>query len=80
MPIRYNFAKMYWAEDRKDMKWPEDYETFFGSFGLPFNTLTHVGHCTLDYGCKYGDEDCPIVLGTVKPVFKGDHYELELAD
>jgi len=79
MPIRYNFAKMYWSEDRT-MKWPEDYEKFFAAFGLPMDTLVHVGHCTLECGCKYGDEDCPIVVGTVKPVFKGDHYELEAID
>lgn len=77
MPVRYNFAKMYWSEN-KQLKWPEDYETFFGAFNLPHNTLTHVGHCT-DNHCKYGDEDCPVATGKVLPVFRhDDDWELEL--
>ena len=81
MPLRYDFSKMYWNEKvTAGMKWPEDYEKFFASFGLPGDTLIHVGHCTLDCGCKYDDDDCPIVVGTVKPIFKGDFYDLELID
>lgn len=25
---------------------------------------THVTHCCDQHGCKYGDEDCPVVLKT----------------
>lgn len=24
---------------------------------------THIGHCCIIHGCKYGDEDCPVVNG-----------------
>ncbi len=72
---------MYWKDDlRKDMKWPEDFEKYFSNFGLPGDTLVHLGHCTLTHGCKYLDEDCPIENGIVKPIFKGDPYELELIE
>lgn len=27
--------------------------------------LVHQGHCCLAHGCKYGDKDCPVVLGKV---------------
>ena len=30
------------------------------------NTGVHVIHCCSKCGCKYGDKDCPVVLGTVK--------------
>ena len=26
----------------------------------------HKGHCCKVHGCKYGEEDCPVVLGKVK--------------
>lgn len=26
----------------------------------------HVTHCCKRHGCKYGDEDCPVVLGTAQ--------------
>lgn len=25
---------------------------------------THAAHCCKRHGCKYGDEDCPVVLGS----------------
>lgn len=78
MPVVYDFSKMYWAEDNH-MSWPDDYETFFAGFGLPYNTLVHVGHCTVNGGCKYGDKFCPIETGKVKPVFfTDDEGELDL--
>lgn len=74
--MKYDFTAMYWAEE-KLLKWPEDYETFFAAFDLPVNTLVHVGHCTLEGGCKYGDDDCPIFTGKVEPIFTlDDEYEL----
>lgn len=27
---------------------------------------THATHCCKRHGCKYGDEDCPVVLGTAQ--------------
>jgi len=24
----------------------------------------HTEHCCKDHGCKYGDKDCPVVIGT----------------
>jgi hypothetical protein len=29
----------------------------------------HDSHCCPDHGCKYGDEDCPVVLGKELGVF-----------
>lgn len=26
----------------------------------------HSTHCCVRHGCKYGDEDCPVILGTEK--------------
>ena len=26
----------------------------------------HETHCCVVHGCKYGDEDCPVVLGKIK--------------
>jgi len=30
------------------------------------NIGVHTSHCCVRHGCKYGDEDCPVVLGTHK--------------
>lgn len=30
----------------------------------------HANHCCVIHGCKYGDEDCPVVLGKVKQEYK----------
>jgi hypothetical protein len=27
------------------------------------NSAVHIGHCCAFHGCKYGDEDCPVVSG-----------------
>ena len=29
-------------------------------------TNVHTEHCCIDHGCKYGDEDCPVVAGDQK--------------
>ena len=29
----------------------------------------HAAHCCADHGCKYGDENCPVVLGTTEQRF-----------
>jgi len=26
----------------------------------------HETHCCVEHGCKYGDEDCPVVIGLIK--------------
>jgi len=35
----------------------------------------HHAHCCLNHGCKYGDEDCPVVLELVK-----QEYPCELCE
>lgn len=29
----------------------------------------HIGHCCKFHGCKYGEEDCPVVNGKVKQAY-----------
>jgi len=39
----------------------------------------HIAHCSKEHGCKYGDLDCPVVLGEVEqkyPCLDGG-YRLE---
>jgi hypothetical protein len=33
------------------------------------NTRVHQSHCCAKHGCKYGDEDCPVVNGDVKQFY-----------
>jgi hypothetical protein len=30
----------------------------------------HVTHCCDKCGCRYGDEDCPVATGKLKPAYK----------
>jgi len=30
---------------------------------------THITHCCIHHGCKYGDEDCPVAQGKVRQEF-----------
>ncbi len=30
------------------------------------NHGVHAAHCCIKHGCKYGDEDCPVVSGEIK--------------
>lgn len=30
----------------------------------------HETHCCLKHGCKYGDGDCPVVLGQIKQMYR----------
>lgn len=30
------------------------------------NSGVHAAHCCSRHGCKYGDDDCPVVLGQVE--------------
>lgn len=38
----------------------------------------HATHCCKICGCKYGNDDCPVVKGSVEPVYKC--YECESTD
>ena len=33
------------------------------------NIGVHASHCCKWHGCKYGDEDCPMVLGKIKQLY-----------
>ena len=33
------------------------------------NVGVHVGHCCKWHGCKYGDENCPVVTGQVEQTY-----------
>lgn len=35
-------------------------------FEVPASWKVHQGHCCTIHGCKYGDEDCPVVKGKIK--------------
>lgn len=37
----------------------------------------HETHCCEIHGCKYGDEDCPVVLGIVKQKYECESCDLE---
>lgn len=41
-------------------------------WGLPDDTFVHASHCYEEYGCKYGDEDCPVAMGKVKQWYEFD--------
>ena len=44
------------------------------------NIGVHAAHCCAWHGCKYGDEDCPVVLGQVEQLYTCDYCDDELAD
>jgi hypothetical protein len=33
------------------------------------NTGVHASHCCAQHGCKYGDDDCPVVQGTIEQLY-----------
>jgi len=35
----------------------------------PDHTAVHATHCCPLFGCKYGDEDCPVALKQVEAVY-----------
>ena len=35
----------------------------------PDKTAVHATHCCPVFGCKYGDEDCPVAAGVVEAVY-----------
>jgi hypothetical protein len=39
--------------------------------------MSHGRHCCKKHGCKYGDDDCPVVLGKEKQEFKQECCDFE---
>lgn len=35
----------------------------------------HVGHCCSKHGCKYGDDDCAVVVGTHEQAYACESCE-----
>ncbi len=40
----------------------------------------HASHCCKWHGCKYGDENCPVVTGKVKQLYTCEYCDDELDD
>ena len=40
----------------------------------------HAAHCCKWHGCKYGDKDCPVVLGKVEQEYPCEWCSEELED
>ena len=43
-------------------------------------TGVHAAHCCQKCGCKYGDSDCPVELGTVEAKHECEWCEIEKED
>ena len=44
------------------------------------NIGVHASHCCKWHGCKYGDKDCPVVLGKVEQEYPCEWCSEELKD
>ena len=44
------------------------------------NIGVHASHCCRWHGCKYGDEDCPVVLGQVEQEYPCEYCSDELEE
>lgn len=44
------------------------------------NILVHTSHCCKWHGCKYGDKDCPVVLGQVEQEYPCEWCSEELEE
>lgn len=44
------------------------------------NIGTHASHCCKWHGCKYGDENCPVVTGEVEQEYPCEYCDEEIAD
>ena len=42
------------------------------------NVSVHASHCCKWHGCKYGNEDCPVVLGKVKQEYLCKYCDQDL--
>lgn len=40
----------------------------------------HITHCCKWHGCKYGDPDCPVVVGIVKQEYLCERCNEDLED
>ena len=40
----------------------------------------HAAHCCKWHGCKYGDDDCPVVFGEVEQEWPCEYCSDELTD
>lgn len=38
--------------------------------------MPHGSHCCKKHGCKYGHDDCPVVLGTIPQQYKQECCEM----
>ena len=39
----------------------------------------HSRHCCVEHGCKYGEEDCPVVIGIEEPIIHSHNkQEIEI--
>lgn len=41
---------------------------------------SHLNHCCIKHGCKYGDENCPVVLGRDKQIYSCEECDEEYLD
>ncbi|WP_081235193.1 MULTISPECIES: hypothetical protein [Pseudomonas] len=41
------------------------------------NTGVHESHCCARHGCKYGDDDCPVVQGRVEQLYPCEDCDYE---
>jgi hypothetical protein len=37
----------------------------------------HASHCCFEHGCKYGDNDCPVVTGEIKQKYECEECKIE---
>ena len=44
------------------------------------NIGVHASHCCKWHGCKYGDDDCPVVLGQVEQEYPCEYCSDELKE
>ncbi len=44
------------------------------------NIGVHASHCCKWHGCKYGDDDCPVVLGQVEQEYPCEYCSDELEE
>lgn len=38
----------------------------------------HLSHCCKWHGCKYGDKDCPVVLGAEQQLYLCEYCDADL--
>lgn len=51
----------------------EEAECLWGVSGIVHDRIVNVGihetHCCIHHGCKYGDDDCPVVSGETQQLY-----------